>query len=138
MSGLTAPRVGGIVDDGVWISNPTGSLGYVQRFDLATMTGASCSLIGCIHGSNAIAANVANGMLWVTDVVGVPAGNFCAKPVSGQMLAPIPLPNGAFASVLAIGADVIYLVRAPASNLTHETLTEEQIPPACRLPATIP
>ena len=138
MPGLTAPRIGGIVDDGVWVSIRTGSLGYVERFDLATMTGASCTLISCIHGANVIAADVANGMLWVTQGVGAPIPNFCANPETGQPLAPIPLPADGFASVLAIGADVIYLVTARVSNLAHQTVTEEQIPPACRLAAAVP
>ncbi len=112
MLGVVAPRIGGVIGSGVWVAEPTGMLGYVERFSTATMTPDPATRVG---GSNGIGVRVASGLAWITDRAS--ARRDCADPVTGRVLGRIPLPDPARDYVSAIaGGYVYYLAPAPGST----------------------
>jgi hypothetical protein len=124
MSGVRAAWVSGVTDSGVWISEPTGMMGYVERFTLASLAPEQATLT---EGTNAIRASVADGALWIASPL---AGrlNYCADPVTGHREAPIPLPDPNQDFLLAVGpADLYYAV--PAAN--RMLLERMAIPSPC-------
>jgi hypothetical protein len=133
--GVGTPVVGAVIDGGAWISEATGNMGYVQLYDLSTLTprGNTCqegvSTETCFEGSNGIDGRLANGLLWVTQGAGGPTRNFCGNSADGRASAVIPVAPDE--EVLAIGADTIYLVAATPGG-RGSTITEEPIPAACR------
>jgi hypothetical protein len=74
-------------------------MGYVQRLDAATMTaeGSACQEGGRtssgVEGTNDVTARLASGLLWVTQIAGGPARNYCANPVTGREIAPSNSPS---------------------------------------------
>jgi hypothetical protein len=136
VSGVAAPMVAGPVGRAVWISEATGMMGYVQRLDAASMTAdrSTCwegkSTSTCVSGTNGITARVADGLLWVTQVAGGTARNYCADPVDGRKLAPIELPHPTQDIVLAIAPQqIFYAAPGPKGG---QYLRPEPIPSACR------
>jgi len=137
IGGAGTPSVEGVVGNDLWVSEATGMMGYVELYDLGDLAplGAVCnegvSNSDCIEGTNAIRAQLADGLLWVTQTGGGASSNFCGKP-DGQVLASLPVPDDDV--VLAIGQqDGVIFVGAPQlSPDKGETLTEEQLPTGCR------
>jgi hypothetical protein len=125
MSGVTAPALGGIADSGVWVSEPTGLLGYVERFRIATMAPDPAT---DVSGTNGIGATVADGAVWVTDYVGGPLRNYCADPVTGRRLATVPLPDLDQDRLLAVSGRYLYY-DSPASSGFY--LRRVPVPAAC-------
>jgi hypothetical protein len=133
IQGITVtPMIGGVIDNGVWISYPGEMMGYVQRYELSTLTATTQCPEGsttptCLSGTNGISVRLVDGILWVSPLAGGPTRNYCANPDSGQVLASIPLPaNDDEGQFLAAGADVLYISTQPG------VLSEEPIPLACR------
>jgi isopentenyl-diphosphate Delta-isomerase len=124
-AGVTAPELGGVIDSGVWVSVPTGMLGYVERFTVATMTPDTATDLG---GTNGIRVIVADGVVWITDGTGGAGRNYCANPVTGRRLAAIPLPNLDQDYLLAVSPRSVYY-EAPASNGSY--VRTVKVPGAC-------
>src|SRR6266536_3615384 len=127
--GVTAPAVAGSIDSAVWA-------GYVQRLGAATLAaGGTCaegrSTNTCVQGTNGIRARLANGLLWVTQVAGGRARNYCAEPSDGRVLASIRLPQPAQDEVLAVAPRRIFY--AAPSPTASQYLRQEAIPAACRV-----
>jgi hypothetical protein len=125
MFGVTAPALGEVIDSGVWVSEPTGMLGYVERFRTATMVPEAAT---DVRGTNGIRAVAADGLIWVTDYVGGARRNYCANPVTGRRLATIPLPDLDHDSLLAISARYLYY-DVPATGGFY--LKRVPVPAAC-------
>ena len=85
---MTAPRIGGVIGSGVRVAEPTGLLGYIERFSAATMAPDPAT---DVPGSNGISVRIAAGVAWVTEQVSS-RHDYCADPVTGRVLARIPLP----------------------------------------------
>lgn len=136
VSGVAAPMVAGPVGSAVWITEPTGMMGYIQRLDAASMTAdkSNCAegkITGtCVSGTNDITARIADGVLWVTQVAGGKMRNYCADPVDGRKRAPIELPQPTEDIVLAIAPHQIFYA-APGPKAGHY-LRREPISSACR------
>ena len=126
MYGVTAPRVG-VIGSGTWVAEPTGMLGYIERFSTATMTPDPATEVG---GSNGIDVRVAGGLAWVTEGVN-PRHDYCADPVTGRVLGRIPLPGPA--SVLAITGRYVYY-QVPAPDETGSYLRRLAVPAGCLAP----
>lgn len=142
MTGVTPPLVTHVVGSSVWVSEPTGTRGYVERFDAASLQPASVgtrdctegySTPTCVTGSNGITATTANGLVWITQSTGGSSLNYCADPTTGKVLASLPLPQPNEDTVVAIGPDDFYFTSysAGANHLGYEP-----IPQACRASAT--
>jgi hypothetical protein len=136
MPGVSAPAVAGPIGSAVWVSEATGMMGYVQRLDAATMTAeASACIEGgttstCVEGTNDVTARLAGGLLWITQIAGGQARNYCADPVTGREIAPIELPQPTRDEVLAITPhQIFYAAPGPAAD---QYLRQEAIPNACR------
>ncbi len=92
MLGVAAPVVAGPAGSAVWVSQPTGLLGYVQRLDATTLAAATArhcelqkSTNTCLTGTNAIMARIADGLLWVTQPAGGPAATTApTRPPAGR------------------------------------------------------
>jgi hypothetical protein len=125
MIGVAAPGVGGVVKSGVWIDESTGMMGYVERFRAATM---APDLATRVEGTNGIRVTVVGGLAWVTE-----AGNarydYCADPVTGHVLARIPLPDPLQGGVLAVSSRYVYYYSPASSGFYLKRLT---VPAACR------
>jgi len=67
MAGPASASIGGVTATSVWVAQPTGNFGFVERLSLATMIPDRASDVG---GTNAIRVLVAVGALWVTDYTG--------------------------------------------------------------------
>ncbi len=134
--GVAAPAVAGPACSAVWVSEPTGMLGYVQRLDATTLAAATtrnCELERstntCLTGTNAITARIAGGLLWITQPVGGAARNYCADPSDGLPLAPIGLPQPDQDDLLAIGPHQIFYA---VPGRTGSYLRQTPIPAGCR------
>lgn len=134
--GVSAPGVAGPFGSAVWVSEASGMMGYVQRLDAATMTaaGSACTEGGttstCVEGTNDVTARLAGGLLWITQMAGGQARNYCADPVTGRKIASIALPQPAQDEVLAITAyQIFYAAPGPGAN---QYLRHEPIPNDCR------
>jgi hypothetical protein len=125
--GVAAPTLGGVIDSAVWVSEPTGMEGYVERFTVAKMTPDPAT---DVVGSNGIRVTVADGVVWITDADGTGGAgrNYCANPVTGRRLATIPLPNPDQDYVLAVSPRSVYY-EAPASNGFY--IRTVKVPAAC-------
>jgi hypothetical protein len=134
MVGVAAPAVAGPIGSVVWVSEASGMMGYVQRLDAATMTdeGSACQEGGtstCVEGTNDVTGRLANGLLWVTQIAGGNARNYCADPVTGRTIAPLELPQATEDVVLAITPDrIFYAAPGPGAD---QYLRQEAIPGAC-------
>jgi hypothetical protein len=136
MMGVSAPAVAGPAGSAVWVSESTGMMGYVQQLNAATMTaeGIACrdgrTTSTCVEGTNDVTARLAGGLLWITQIAGGNARNYCADPVTGQQIAPIELPEPTQDEVLAITPHrIFYASPGPAAR---QYLRQETIPSACR------
>jgi hypothetical protein len=128
MAGVTAPRIGGVTGSGVWVAEPTGMLGYIERFSAATMTPDPST---DVHGSNGITVRIADRVAWVTEQADA-RHDYCADPATGRMLGRIPLPDPGQDYVSAIaGRDVYYA--EPASGGAGFYLRRLGIPAGCRV-----
>lgn len=90
MLGVVAPILGGVTSGGVWISEPTGMMGYVERLDAATLAAGAATRV---RGTNGIRVDLWDGELWVSNQGGGPSRNYCADPANGRRLATSPLPD---------------------------------------------
>jgi len=130
MFGVVAPRIGGVIGSGVWVAEPTGMMGYIERFSATTMAPDPATDVG---GSNGINVRIADGVAWVTEQVSS-RHDYCADPVTGRILAHIPLPHPDRDYVSAIaGRDVYYLEPTPGG--TGFYLRRLGVPARCRAPA---
>lgn len=136
IKGVAAPTVAGPIDSSVWVSEATGMQGYVQRLGSSTLApdGRRCwegrSTSTCVEGTNGISASLANGLLWVTQIAGGNARNYCADPSDGRRLASIELPQPNEDEVLAIGPrQIFYSTLGPKAS---QYLRQEPIPAACQ------
>jgi hypothetical protein len=135
MAGVVAPAVGGVINSGVWVSEATGMMGYVERL---TVPGLRAERLAApradfagndhtrIEGTNAIAVRVANGSVWITDRLSGTDRHYCGDPASGAIRTPIPLPHPDQDFVLAIGPRHIYYA-APGSG-AGQYVRQEAIP----------
>jgi hypothetical protein len=136
IGGVATPTVAGPIGSSVWVSEPTGMLGYVQRLDATTLAAATtvnCELARstntCMTGTNAITARIAGGLLWVTQPTGGIIRNYCADPSDGRPLAPVRLPQPEQDEILAIAPHQIFYA-APGRSGSY--LRETAIPAACQ------
>lgn len=125
MQGVTAPIPTTISGGALWVSEPTGMLSYVQRFDAGTLTPVGHA----IQGTNAIEARLWDGRIWVTQP-DRPANNFCADPATGSRLAAITLPDLEQDEVLAVANGYLYYA-APAPRGGRSFVDREPVPSAC-------
>lgn len=123
VSGVAAPQLA-VSGSAVWISEPTGMMGYVQLFSLATLSpvGPSCtdgrSTPSCIEGTNGIRAVIEAKRLWVSDPVGGSARNYCADPSNGRVLAALHFPQPQQDRFLAAAKGTVYYA-APAPRASE-------------------
>lgn len=134
IGGTVDPSVNGVVGNDLWVSESTGNMGFTELYDLTTLTpvGPLCNEgFGnptCIVGTNGIAAQLTDGLLWVTQSAGGPTRNFCGDP-GGQVLASLPIPDGDF--VLTIGRLNLFVATPQLSADKGRTFSEEPIPSSC-------
>jgi len=105
MLGVVAPLIGGVSNAGAWVRQPTGMLGYIERFATRSMTPQKETRV---EGGNGISADVWDGVLWVRNQAAGPAQNYCADPATGRRLATLPLPDLAQDYVLTVHARTLY------------------------------
>jgi hypothetical protein len=134
LEGVANPFVTSVAGGDVWVSEATGMMGYVRLYSLTSLTpvGGSCATgtpsATCVHGTNAISAQVSDGVLFVTQPAGGPAQNFCAA-TDGQVLARLAIP--ASDTLLAVGRDDLFL-EAPIRGRTQTApVVEMAIPRSC-------
>ena len=96
--GAIAPLIGGVSTAGAWVSEPTGMLGYIERFSASSMTPQARTQV---NGSNGLHADVWGGVLWVHDRRRAPRSTTAPEPGDGTQArdasaaGPGPgLPNG--------------------------------------------
>jgi hypothetical protein len=136
IQGVAAPAVAGPLGPSVWVSEPTGMMGYVQRLSAVTLAadGSTCwegrSTNTCVGGTNDISASLADGLLWITQIAGGKPDNYCADPSDGRRLASIDFPQPGQDQVLAIAPRQIFY-SAPGRK-AGQYLRREPIPAACR------
>jgi hypothetical protein len=131
MMGVTAARIGGVIGSGVWIAEPTGMMGYIERFSTATMAPDPAT---DVLGSNGITVRAADRVAWVTEQVN-PRHDYCADPVTGRVLSRIPVPDPGQDYVSAIaGRYVYYLAPTPAGAGFY--LRRLGVPASCRAPVS--
>ena len=113
MQGVIAPLIGGVSAAGTWVSEPTGMLGYIERFSAASLTPQTRTQV---HGTNGLHADVWGGKLWVRDQAAGAAQNYCADPATGHRLATLPLPDLGQDYLMAVtGGRIYYSVPARSS-----------------------
>jgi hypothetical protein len=127
MIGIVAPAVGGVADSGIWASEVTGMLGYVERYDAKTLGPTPGTRFA---GANGITVEVANGLAWVYPSSGGPGPSLCADPSSGRVLARLDLPQQDH--VLAIGPRQLVYAE-PVPNGSNYYVKTEPIPGSCRI-----
>jgi len=127
MFGVVAPRIGGITGSGVWVTEPTGMQGYIERFSTATMAPDPAT---DVTGSNGIDVRVADGVTWVTEQVNS-RHDYCADPTTGRVLGRIPLPNPQQDDVAAVAGRYVYYL-APAGTGAGFYLRRLSVPAGCR------
>lgn len=126
MLGVVAPLIGGGVSEaGVWVREPTGMLGYIERFQTATMTPQAGTQV---EGSNGISADVWDGVLWVRNEAAGGAQDYCADPATGRRLAALPLPDPARDYVLVVHARTLYYSAPAGGGFAIRTVP---VPAAC-------
>jgi hypothetical protein len=125
MQGVIAPLIGGVSAAGAWVSEPTGMLGYIERFSAASLTPQAPTQV---HGTNGLHADVWDGVLWVRDQVGGPAQNYCADPATGRRLATLPLPDLDQDYLMAVTGGRIYYSVPASSGFAIRTVP---VPAAC-------
>jgi len=124
--GVTAPALGGVIDSGAWLAEPTGMMGYVDRVSTATLAAVPGT---SVTGSNGIDVALAGGVIWVSQQDGGPGDNYCANPVTGRVLARIPFPSRELDSPIAFTSQYVYY---GASASDGDYLKRLAVPAACR------
>jgi hypothetical protein len=139
--GVTAPYIGGVFDNSVWISQAGGMMGSVQRLALGTLKptrfagaqpGPGAPAPPMIFGTNGIGARVLDGILWVTQLAGGRQRNYCGDPLTGRSLAPLAL--GAQALLLTVDTSGVYYI-VDVSNQTGQELARAPINRRCTRPS---
>ena len=125
-SAVAAPGIGGVIGSDVWYSVSGGMGGAVGRLNVVTLAQEPFSLNW--NATNAIRVWVADGLVWVTQPAGGPRLNFCAAPVTGHVLASLPLGGADSGIVRAIGSQYLYYL----PNTGNPLLSRVPIPAACR------
>jgi hypothetical protein len=125
MLGVVAPLIGGVSNAGAWVREPTGMLGYVERFATHSMSPQAETRV---EGSNGISADVWDGALWVRNQAGGPAQNYCADPATGRRLATLPLPDLAQDYVLTVHARTLYYSAPDGDGVV---IRKVPVPAAC-------
>jgi hypothetical protein len=125
MLGVMAPLIGGVSAAGAWVSEPTGMLGYIERFAAGSMTPQAGTRV---NGSNGLHADVSNGTLWVVSEAAGPALNYCADPVTGRRRATLPLPDLGQDYLMAVMGGLIYYSVPASSGFAIRTVP---VPAAC-------
>jgi hypothetical protein len=125
MLGVVAPLIGGVSSAGAWVREPTGMLGYVERFATRSMTPQKETRV---EGSNGISADVWDGVLWVRNQAAGPAQNYCADPATGHRLATLPLPDMARDYVLTVHARTLYYSAPDGDGVV---IRKVPVPAAC-------
>jgi hypothetical protein len=126
MLGVVAPRIGGVVDSGAWVAEPTGMMGYIERFGVTAMAPDPATQA---EGTNGITVRVADGLVWVSQEAS-PARDYCAAPVTGRALGRVPLPQPDQDYVTAVTDRYVYYL-APARSGTGFNLRRLGVPAAC-------
>jgi hypothetical protein len=126
MLGVAAPRIGGIVDSGAWVAEPTGMMGYIERFSVTAMAPDPATQA---EGTNGISVRVAGRLVWISQQ-GSPARDYCADPVTGRALRRVPLPQPDQDYVTAVTERYAYYL-APAGSGTGFYLRRLGVPAAC-------
>jgi hypothetical protein len=121
--GVSEPRLGGIIDGGVWMSEATGMAGYVARVDVQTLRETHVAPV-LAYGSNGIAAHVLDGVVWISQLAGGSSRNYCGDPVTGRAL-------GLFATrtetqFLTVDSNDVYVYETPVGGNGHEALLIRQ------------
>lgn len=125
MLGVIAPMIGGVSAAGAWVSEPTGMLGYIERFSAASLTPQAHTRV---DGSNGLHADVWAGVLWVRNQAAGAAQNYCADPATGRRLATLPLPDLAQDYLMAVTGGRIYYSVPASSGFVIRTVP---VPAAC-------
>jgi hypothetical protein len=135
--GVSKPYVGGIFDGGVWISEATGMMGYIERLAVGTLKPTSfagaqphpgITAPPSIFGTNGISARMLDGILWVTQLAGGRQLNYCGDPLTGRSRAPLVL--GSQAQLQTVDAGSVYYIR-DASRPTEQELARAGIDSRC-------
>jgi hypothetical protein len=122
--GVTSPTIGGIITSGIWISDPGGSAGGVERLDLTTLHPIAGSEV---NGSNGVAVTVTGNRLWVTQPAGATVRNYCADPSNGAIIARLRFAIGNNDIIIGFAdGDVIYI-----DQLTAGVVDRAPVPTGC-------
>lgn len=124
MGGIVAPRILVVAGGGVWAAEPTGMMGYLERFEDSGMRAEPKTMV---EGTNGISASLEGGLLWVTR----PAGDYCADPHNGRVLARVPLPDPAADSLIGVEGDSLFYAASRPDDGGRSYVEEEPIPTAC-------
>jgi hypothetical protein len=125
MRGVIAPLIGAVSAAGAWVSEPTGMLGYIERFSAASLTPQMRTQV---RGSNGLHADVWGGVLWVRSQAAGAAQNYCADPATGRRLATLPLPDLGRDHLMAVTGGRIYYSVPVSSGFAISTVP---VPAAC-------
>lgn len=125
MLGVVAPLIGGVSAAGAWVSEPTGMLGYIERFSAAALTPQPHTQV---NGGNGLHADVWGGVLWVSNQAAGAAQNYCADQATGRRLATLPLPDLAQDYLMAVTGGRIYYSVPVSSGFVIRTVP---VPAAC-------
>ncbi len=128
--GVATPFVSDIVDQVMWVSEPTGNMGYVESVQLPSVEARHSTIV---EGSNGIRAWVLSGVLWISQQGGGPGQNYCGDPLTGRPWASFYGDLGATGHLGGLGG-VYFYVFGTASDGTG--IAQFAIPSSCR-PATL-
>jgi hypothetical protein len=126
MTGVVAPLIGGVIASGVWVAEPTGMMGYVERLSITAMAPDPATRA---EGTNGITVRVADGLAWVSQEAGS-ARDYCADPVTGRALGRVPLPQPDQDYMTAVTDRYVYYL-APAGSGTGFNLRRLGTPAGC-------
>jgi hypothetical protein len=127
MAGVVAPMLAGLTAGGTWISEPTGMMGYVERFGTATLKADGATEV---EGSNGIRVDLWDRDLWVTNQGGGPSRNYCADPATGRRLATSPLPDLTRDHLMIVAGQRVYY-SVPAGSGFQIRTVPVPVPAAC-------
>jgi hypothetical protein len=106
MLGVAAPVIGDVTQAGTWVAEPTGMMGYVERFQTASLRPQAATFV---EGNNSIRVSAWDGRLWVSAQAGGGARNYCADLATGRKLASLPASAwGQEGVLLAVGGRDFY------------------------------
>ena len=125
--GVSAPVIGGVSGGVAWIAEPTGMMGYVERYQTAAMTPDAATKV---EGTNGIRAGLWDGLLWVHGPAGGAATNYCAEPRTGRRLATLTMPFRSQPVLLGVGAKSFYYSYSASDNYRWR-IAAAPIPAAC-------